>query len=556
MLRLSLLLILLLISPVAALQIIEFCPDPYLPGDPDEYLVLEGTGSLDGVVISDGEGGFRFPAGSHISGPLVIARSGAAYQMTHGRDPDFEIYDYSASVPEIVRSGNLQLSNSGDQLMLYEHNRLSQEIVWPRDVEARQGQIHFLEGDTWDPRVLMIGQSRFAPAIFTGVDGVAFTAPDCSLEIYEDAVESAEDSILVNVYEFTSLCMAHDLLDARSRGVEVKVLLEGGPVGGISDEEQGVIGILRNGGIPVSLMTSDDRVHAPYRFDHAKFMVIDNAMVLVTSENFKSNGFPEQGLSGNRGWGIVLEHPGVAGYFQEVFSYDAGGAWATPAGGTGGCTDEQVRPAYRTEFSPIRFSNATVIPVVAPDTSRLVEDLIGQAEESIDIEQAYITNQSDGSLNPFLACALEAARRGVRVRVLLDSYYYNTEEEEDNDELVAVLNTLALKEQIPLEARCADLAGNNLEKIHNKGVIVDRKMVLVSSINWNTNSPTFNREAGVIIDHPEVGDYFSRVFEDDWEGEGAYPGVAGPDLKKIGIAVAVVVLLVLLWMWRKKRIWW
>ena len=278
-------------------------------------------------------------------------------------------------------------------------------------------------------------------------------------------------------------------------------------------------------------------------------------MVLVTSENFKSNGFPEQGLSGNRGWGIVLQHPGVAGYFHEVFSYDAGGAWATPAGGTGGCTDEQVRPAYRTEFSPIRFSNATVIPVVAPDTGRLVEDLIGQAEESIDIEQAYITNQSDGSLNPFLACALDAARRGIRVRVLLDSYYYNTEEEEDNDELVAVLNTLALREQIPLEARCADLAGNNLEKIHNKGVIVDRKLVLVSSINWNTNSPTFNREAGVIIDHPEVGDYFSRVFEDDWVGKGAHPGVAGPDLKKIGIAGAVVVLLVMLWMWKRKRIW-
>jgi len=553
--RLSFLLILLLISPVAALQIIEFCPDPYLSGDPDEYLVLEGTGSLDGVVISDGEGGFRFPAGSRISGQLVIARDGAAYLLTHGKDPDFEVYDYSASVPGVVRSGNFQLSNSGDQLMLYEQNRLVQEIVWPRDVAARQGQVHFLEGDTWDPRVLMIGQSRFAPAVFSGVDGVAFTAPDCSLEVYEDAVESAGDTILVNVYEFTSPGMAQDLLDARSRGVEVTVLLEGGPVGGISDEEQGIIGILRGGGIPVSLMTSDDRVHAPYRFDHAKFMVIDAAMVLVTSENFKANGFPEPGLSGNRGWGIVLEHPGVAGYFREVYSYDAGGAWAVPAGGSGEYGDGQISPAYQTEFSPIRFTNATVIPVVAPDTSHLVEDLISQAEESVDIEQAYITNQSDGSFNPFLDCALQAARRGVRVRVLLDSYYYNTEGEEDNDELVAVLTTLARREQIPLEARCADLAGNNLEKIHTKGVIVDRKQVLVSSINWNTNSPTFNREAGVIIDHPEVGDYFSRVFEDDWEAGGANRGMPGPDLQKIGIAAAVVALLVLLWMWRRKSVW-
>ena len=57
---------------------------------------------------------------------------------------------------------------------------------------------------------------------------------------------------------------------------------------------------------------------------------------------------------------------------------------------------------------------------------------------------------------------------------------------------------------------------NQMEQIHNKGVIVDDKRVLVSSINWNSNSPNFNREAGVIIDHPGVARYFREVFEDDW----------------------------------------
>ena len=349
--------------------------------------------------------------------------------------------------------------------------------------------------------------------------------------------------------------MARDLLDAGSRGVDIRVLLEGGPVGGISDEEQGIIGLLREGGIPVLLMTSGDAVHAPYRFDHAKFMVIDDSMVFVTSENFKETGFPQQGQSGNRGWGVVIEDPAVAGYFRNVFFHDAGGPWAVPARGTASCPGEQVLPAYRREFTPVRFSNATVIPVIAPDTSRLVDDLLARAETSIDIEQAYITNQSDGSFNPFLARAVESARRGVQVRVLLDSYSYNTEGEEDNDELVVTLNNLARREQIPLEARCADLAGNNIEKIHNKGVIVDRSRVLVSSINWNTNSPTFNREAGVIIDHAEVGEYFTLIFEDDWEAGAADPGMPGPDLQKIGITAVVVGLLVLLWVWRKKRVW-
>ncbi len=62
--------------PSSGLQIIEFCPDTYLPDDVDEYVVLSGEGSLDGVVISDGEGGFRFPSGARIDGEMTIAAHG------------------------------------------------------------------------------------------------------------------------------------------------------------------------------------------------------------------------------------------------------------------------------------------------------------------------------------------------------------------------------------------------------------------------------------------------------------------------------------------------
>jgi len=84
----------------------------------------------------------------------------------------------------------------------------------------------------------------------------------------------------------------------------------------------------------------------------------------------------------------------------------------------------------------------------------------------------------------------------VHVTVLLDAYWYNVEDERDNDEMAALINHIAVAEGIPLEGRCADLESNKLEKIHNKGVIVNNRSVLVSSINWNSNSPNFNREAG------------------------------------------------------------
>ncbi len=74
----------------SAVQIVEFCPDPYIHDDEDEYLVLDGNGSLDGITISDDKGGFRFPPGTPITGTLSVARNALAYEKTHGTLPDFE----------------------------------------------------------------------------------------------------------------------------------------------------------------------------------------------------------------------------------------------------------------------------------------------------------------------------------------------------------------------------------------------------------------------------------------------------------------------------------
>jgi cardiolipin synthase len=551
--RLFLLLILLMPGNSVAFQIIEFCPDPYLPDDPDEYMVIEGVGSLDGVIISDGEGGFRFPPGTVMSGRLSIARNGEAYTRTHGGMPDFEWYNFSPQIPDVIRSGNLQLSNTGDQLQLYQDGMLVQEIVWPGELAARQGQIHYFEEGIWDRRPFMIGQSRFKAAIFENVSGIVFASPDCSMEVYTEFVSSAEHELLVNVYEFSSMTMAGKLLEAHERGVSITVLLEGGPVGGVSEEEKRIIAWLQDDEIPVYFMEDTPSAHSPYRFNHAKYMVADRERILVTSENFKQTGFPEQGTRGNRGWGVVIEDPRTAEYLSEVFRYDSGGAWVISAEG-GNYPEDQVQTAsYQQKFTPLEFSDSIVIPVISPDTSCLVEEMISGAEKSIDIEQAYITNQSGDLLNPFLQAALNASKRGVRVRILLDSSYFNIEEDSDNDEMVRLLNNIAADQHLPLEARCADLEGNNLEKIHNKGVIVDQKSVLVSSINWNTNSPQFNREAGLIIIHPVVADYFSAVFEEDWEGRDPTSAQGGPDLQKIGIATAVVLVLVLLQVLRRRK---
>jgi len=535
----------------AAVQIVEFCPDPHSYEDADEYLVLSGTGSLDGITISDGEGGFRFPPGTRINGLLTIARSGTAFKQSHGEYPDFEWLDYSPLVPNVINGDPLRLANSKDALMLYENGILVQKVAWPDDVKPREGQIHYLEKGVWDPRPLMIGQSRFSPAVFRNVSITTFVSPDCSSEIFSYAVNQASDEVLLNVYEFSSPVIADTLITAQAREVDIKIVVEGGPVGGISPEGKEVIRKLTDSGIPVYMMVSRKGEPAPYRYDHAKYMVIDRRAILLTSENFKYSGFPPQGMTGNRGWGVYLEDPELAQYFSMVYMTDYSGKSMTAYNGSAGNPESIPSGKYTVEFPPGYFTGATVRPVIAPDTSNQITEMINSAERSIEIEQAYITNETAYSLNPYLSAAINASRRGVHVRVLLDSYWYNIEDEKDNDEMVALINRIGASEHVPLEARCADLQMNQIIQIHNKGLIVDDSRVLVSSINWNSNSPNFNREAGVIIDHPGVAHYFLDVFEDDWNPTVKSPGIK-TDYLKIAVVAVVLVLLLLIY-YRRQR---
>ena len=254
-----------------------------------------------------------------IRGSLTVARSAQAYEQSHGRLPDFEWLDYSPDVPDVINGDPLRLANTGDELVLYEKSTAVQKISWPGDVKPREGQVHYLENGIWDRRVLMIGQSRFTTGVFRNVSVTTFVSPDCSNEVFSDAINRASDTIFVNMYEFSSPSLGASLVAAKERGVDVRVLIEGGPVGGISPSEKSLIWTVNRSGIPVVSMVSSKTEHAPYRYDHAKYVIIDNNSLLLTSENFKNSGLPPEGMSGNRGWGVYTQRSRAGRIFYRGF---------------------------------------------------------------------------------------------------------------------------------------------------------------------------------------------------------------------------------------------
>ena len=534
-------------SPAAAYTITEFCADGYADGDGDEYFILEGKGSLSSWSVTDGEGTVSF--GSR-SGRTVVARNGELYYQIHNSYPDLESIDSTPKVPNANVSKKFQMANTEDSLTLLHNGVAVQSISWPDDVEKGNGRVHRFEDGAWDLRVFKIGQSDFEPKTFTADKVTLFVSPDCSHEVITDVIKEADDTIIISMYEFTSVSLAESLADAEKRGTDVTILMEGGPVGGMSKDEKGVLNYLSRAGADIYTIESEGKLPARYRYLHTKYLVADSMVTVVISENFKDSGIPKSG-SGNRGWGAAVEDSGVAKYFTEVFEDDLAGydIYSWVLGTEQLPTDTESDKAVKV-FKPKTITNCEVTPIISPDTSYLIGDALNNAKSSIDIQQAYISHYSD-SENPWLSSAVRAAEEGAEVRIQLDGMYYNTDSEEDNDEIAADVNRKGLKN---LQAKIlTDREG--ILKLHNKGFIIDDELVLISSINWNYNSPTNNREAGLLIESEEAAEYYTNVFNYDWEGvvlDNPASAAVGFDIRFI-LAGAVIAGLVVLYIWRRRH---
>jgi hypothetical protein len=143
-----------------------------------------------------------------------------------------------------------------------------------------------------------------------------------------------------------------------------------------------------------------------------------------------------------------------------------------------------------------------VTPVFSPDTSlEAILWCINNAQATLDIQIPYMNNGSE-SVRSIIDAIIAAKHRGVTVRII-------TNEHEGNNEEIA--EDLA-EENIPILWMDTRFFYLN----HNKAIIVDGRIVFISSINWSGNSIDNNREAGVIIQHEGVAAWYLQVYNYDW----------------------------------------
>lgn len=364
-------------------------------------------------------------------------------------------------------------------------------------------------------------------------------APDTNLALTLEAIRSAKQLLQINIYELTSVDIVNAIAAQIQAGVEVELLIEGQPVGTLSAAAQSAENHLLKsmqaaGKGHLYLMAGKTGGPARrFHFDHAKYTIVDSSQLLIGSENYSPTGNPRPGSVGNRGWEVLLNDADLARKFQALFKNDTATSFGDVIDLTAGAPLAPSRPHPRPRPAPPTRSQFQILNAdqafmtTSPDHS--VNDILAQlngAKIGIDIELMTFDSQwgNTGGNSPLFDAVMAAARRGLHVRVLLnDESAFDKPghpAKRTNHQTVDLFNQAALKEGLKLSAMISNNPAMGVDYIHNKGALIDGTTTLISSINWDFNSFTANRETAVLIVGPQVFSFYESLYQKDWLASG------------------------------------
>ncbi len=350
-------------------------------------------------------------------------------------------------------------------------------------------------------------------SIYTGSATVTcFSSPDSSFDIITDLLQNTENEMQIMVYALTNWFLIDEIHDALARNgtMEITIIVswKWASIAERSLTKGAFYNLSQNAafGSNLQLYFSEDTY---LEFTHAKFMIFDQEAVVVESANWAKSGIPPASSAGNREWGVVIEQPDVIDYFYDTFMHDLLLDNVEPY--VPDIADEEDfsenidTGSYPAPFTSQSFTGSMSIQcVLSPDNDvSAIKAMIDSATSTLMVQQMYSKMDWDSNPNQFNDAIVAAAARGVDCKVILDNR---------SSGMQAVAEMFL--------ANGVDVRFSNQSYFgwtHNKGVIVDGQKVLVSSINWSYESTHENREAGVIITHSGIANYFKQIFDWDWD---------------------------------------
>lgn len=428
---------------------------------------------------------------------------------------------------------------------LIDNNRASDwasdlaDIAWGRRVRY-PGWHGWTADDLGQP---MLTQADATVTVAVGPEGL--------YQPIADTFKHARTTIDLNMYTFEHPQLAQVLVDALGRGVHVRILLEGAPPGGIEDIQRWCLAQIAAAGGDIRYMAAVDEAprgyRVRYRFNHAKYAVIDGQKALVGTENFNLDAIPvpsSEPVGGRRGFYLITDASPIIARLSQIFAID----WAPQTfldlrpfdlshekyGGPP--TDFAIPETSLREVKDAPFGDSVTtygtahfgVVSVPENALRLDAGLMALiaragAGDEIMLTQLYEHKYwGDSTSNPVadpnlrLQALIDAARRGAKVRLLLDSFFDDGEALRSNRTTVDYVRTIAAAEGLPLAARLGNPVGGG---IHAKILLVrlgEEKWSAVGSLNGGEFSHKMNREVVMLTDMAGVYTRLAEIFEWDW----------------------------------------
>lgn len=358
--------------------------------------------------------------------------------------------------------------------------------------------------------------------------------PDAGWPVLKRFLEGTRDTLTVAMYDLNASYIAKTLVDV-SRSSDLKVVLTWDS--GMTGDESQIRADLK-----AKLGTRLDawvvRTGGGYRFDsayHEKVAVQDSRAFWLSSGNWSKRSQPDinpiaepssaNGMysKGNREWHIVVEDQPLAKLFEDYIRYDRdqseeeGTALAQEASlampdlfvpiealsGDNSLALANPRPVAPKRL-PAQDRPVDVQPVLCPDNYiEQITKLVESARSSLYLQYSYITYSDAARDKPFQDLidhiGTLSHKAGFDLRIIVGN---NSAQEKVRKLVEAGFNERTIRVQ---------------SNIHNKGIIVDGRVVLVSSANWSSAGTLRNRDAGLIIYDAEVAQYYQEIFIDDWD---------------------------------------
>ncbi|MBI5214757.1 MAG: hypothetical protein HY960_03290 [Ignavibacteriae bacterium] len=146
-------------------------------------------------------------------------------------------------------------------------------------------------------------------------------------------------------------------------------------------------------------------------------------------------------------------------------------------------------------------------------------EMIKRAEKSLDIEQFYISPEKGEPLDAILYAIEDAAARGVRVRIIVDSRMYKTYPAViDNYKNKLKYDGTPLEGTIETHVIDFGKIGGGIQ--HAKFFIVDDEELFLGSQNFDWRALKHIQELGIRLKHKEAVQVYKDIFEFDWRLSG------------------------------------